>query len=545
MLRPLEVLRLYPPHDGTLAGALESRLSVRGDSLFMIFGKKNWSWRDFTEASHHLAQALARRGVGKGDRVAIIDRNSDWHILLLFALARLGAIMVPVNPEFGGREAAYIFANAEVSGIIAGAETIATVRSALDERARPWIVLTEKVAGEDAPAMAELMAERPGISLPGTISSADTCLIIYTSGTTGFPKGVMHSQWNFLTVGEGFVERMHLQPDDRAMIVMPFFHMNALFYSVAGTVAAGASMVIVPKFSASRFWQTVVEAGATHANVIEAIGTILVARPRSEFLAEHRMRAVYGVRPRFVEAFRRDFGIHTLISGYGMTEVPGVISWAYEVPDKTGSMGRVGAHPDRSRPWAQCRVMREDGSETEANETGELWVRTPVVMQGYFRDPEQTRAAFEGDWFKTGDLVKRDQEGWYYFVSRKKDIIRRRGENIAALELERVICEHPDVYEAAAIGVSSELGEDEILAAVVAKKGRMPGPHAIADWCRDRLAANKVPRFVVFLDELPHTPTHKIAKAVLIKDESLRARAVDLERERQAPLAGAQAGSAP
>jgi crotonobetaine/carnitine-CoA ligase len=321
--------------------------------------------------------------------------------------------------------------------------------------------------------------------------------------------------------------------------------MNALFYSVAGTVAAGASMIIVPKFSASGFWQTAVEAGATHANIIEAIGAILVARPRSEFRAEHRIRAVYGVRPRFVETFRRDFGIQNLISGYGMTEIPGVISWAHDVPGKSGSMGRPGAHPDPSRPWAQCRVIREDGEEAEANETGELWVKTPVIMQGYFRDAAQTRSTFEGDWFKTGDLVRRDEEGWFYFVSRKKDIIRRRGENIAALELERVIGEHPDVYEAAALGVSSELGEDEILVAVVAKKGRTPGAHSIADWCRVRLAANKVPRFVLFLDKLPHTPTHKIAKAVLLRDESLKLRATDLQSEKQGPLVGAQPRSAP
>jgi crotonobetaine/carnitine-CoA ligase len=158
-------------------------------------------------------------------------------------------------------------------------------------------------------------------------------------------------------------------------------------------------------------------------------------------------------------------------------------------------------------------------------------------MQGYYRDPEQTEDTFEDGWFKTGDLVSRDEDGWYTFVSRKKDIIRRRGENIAAAELDRVIGEHPDVFEVAAIAVPSELGEDDILVAVAVIPGKLIDAEEIAAWCRERLAPIKVPRFVVFLDELPHTATHKVAKAVLRDDETLRDRAVDLQPN---PTAGQQ-----
>jgi crotonobetaine/carnitine-CoA ligase len=149
-------------------------------------------------------------------------------------------------------------------------------------------------------------------------------------------------------------------------------------------------------------------------------------------------------------------------------------------------------------------------------------------MQGYFRDPEQTRAAFRDGWFLTGDLVKHDADGYFYFVTRKKDIIRRRGENIAGAELDRVIGAHPAVHEAAAIPVPAELGEDEILVAVVLKPGASASANDIAQWCRERLAPMKVPRYVLFVDELPHTPTHKVAKMELRKDATLRERAVDL-----------------
>lgn len=192
-------------------------------------------------------------------------------------------------------------------------------------------------------------------------------------------------------------------------------------------------------------------------------------------------------------------------------------------------MGPIGRHPDPQRPWAQCRVVDEDGNDVPEGGTGELLVKTPIIMQGYYRDPEQTKNAFRDGWFMTGDLVRRDADGYFFFVSRKKDIIRRRGENIAGAELDRVIGAHPAVHEAAAIPVPAELGEDEILVAVVLKPGHSATAEDIAQWCRERLAPMKVPRYVLFTERLPHTPTHKVAKAVLRKDTTLRTRAVDLQ----------------
>jgi crotonobetaine/carnitine-CoA ligase len=307
------------------------------------------------------------------------------------------------------------------------------------------------------------------------------------------------------------------------------FHMNALFYSVSGTVAAGATMAIVPRFSASAFWAQAEASGATVVNIIEAACNILKARPRSEFHPGHRLRCAYGVRQSAQEAFKEDFCVPYFVSGYGMTEIPGVTCSPYGGLQKPGTMGPAGSHPDPDIPWAQCRIVDDEGHDVPNGSVGELIVRTPIVTKGYFRDPVQTAAAFRDGWL-TGDLVTRDSDGYFTFVSRKKDIIRRRGENIAGAELDRVISEHPDVAEVAVIAVPAELGEDEILAVVVPKHGTVPSAQDIADWCARHLAQMKVPRYVLFMDSLPKTPTHKVLKGALRSDPSLKSRATDLSR---------------
>ena len=529
MKSPLEVIQLYDVHDYSLYGAYASRMRRDPQRPFIVHEGRTWSWQEFHDLTSRLAHVLAARGIRRGDRVAVMARNSPAHVQMLLALARLGAIMVPVNPEFGVTEARYVMHHAGVAAVACSAEVLAAALEAADGILPvPWFTLLDGAAN-GVPLLADLIAAAPDAALPAAGEADDTCLIVYTSGTTGFPKGAMHSQRSFVTGGEAYVQRIHVQPEERLMIVLPLFHINALFYSVAGTLAGGACMIIVPRFSASTFWQTAADTGATAVNIIEAIGTILTKRPRSEFRAEHKITKLYGARQAMTETFKNEFHVPHLIGGYGMTEIPGVTCSPLDGLQKVGSMGPVGRHPDPARPWAQCRVVDDDGNDVGVDQVGELIVRTPIIMQGYFRDPAQTNDAFRDGWFLTGDLVRRDADGYYFFVSRKKDIIRRRGENISGAELDRVIGEHPAVFEVAAIAVPSALGEDEILVAVVPRPGQTVTAAEIAAWSLAHLAAMKVPRFVAIVDALPHTPTHKILKAQLRADAGLRARAVDLQ----------------
>ena len=529
-LTPLEVISLYPPHDYTLNGAFASRAGVKSLQPFLLFEEKQWSWADFGEAIDRAARMFSSRGIGKGDRVAIMAANSDVHVLLLFALARIGGIIVPVNPEFGVSEAGYVLSHAGVSAIICTSKTLDTVRAASQAIApAPWLALIDGDA-ETLPNFFELIAApSEDVRLPGDISADDTFAIVYTSGTTGFPKGVMHSQRNFVLAGERHVARVHLQPDDRTLCVLPMFHVNALFNMLASTLAAGSCLVVAPRFSAADFWRLAADSGATQVNVMAAVSTILARRPRSEFVPAHRIRVANGsgFTQETLDAFKNEFGVETIIEGLGMTEIPGAFSNPFEGPHKLGAMGKPGIHPDPAMRWTQARILDDHGLEVAAGAAGELAVRIPTLMQGYYRDPQQTAASFRDGWFMTGDLVRRDADGYFHFVGRKKDIIRRRGENIAGAELDRVIGEHPGVAEAAAIPVDSELGDDEVMAVVVAKSGADLTPDDVRQWCAERLAAHKVPRFVVFVEALPHTPTHKVAKHVLRQDSTLRVKAVD------------------
>jgi carnitine-CoA ligase len=515
---PLDVLRLYSPHGGTLAGLLDTRAQARPDREFLRTPVRALTWAEFRSEVLRAAGALQRSGVRHGDRVAAMAPNSAEMVVLFFAAARLGAIFVPVNPEFRIEEVRYVLEHSGASLVFASPGAMEKARAAsggtslfaFDESSHRLVPPTES---------APEAAGRP----------EDTCVLVYTSGTTGFPKGVMHSQRSYVLTGEAFVERMHLQPDERMLCILPLFHINALFYSLGGAVAAGATLILEERFSASRFWQRAASTGATEVNILAAIGNILARRPREEFSA-HPIRKVYGapIGPALDRVFREEFGVPLVIEGYGMSEVPGACNNPADGENRVGSMGRAALHPDHSMPFSELKVIDEEGREVADGEAGELAVRTPIVMQGYYRDPEQTRQAFREGWFLTGDLVRRDADGYVWFVARKKDIIRRRGENISGAELDRVVSEHPGVLEAAAIALPSELGEDDILIAVVPRPGASLSEKEVAAWCREKLAPHKQPRYVALVESLPHTPSHRVAKYRLKDDAGLRRCAVEM-----------------
>ena len=537
-LLPAAVLSIYPPHAGTVSSLFESRVKIREEKPFVVFRDREYSYREIQVKVHRAAALYSARAIGPGDRVGVMSKNHLSTIVTFLALARLGATMCPFNPGFRESEATYVIGHAQLKGILCAPDCLPVVRAALgatqaQPASRPWILLNERGNGiaAELPDWDAEMAGAPA-AVPYDAATPDsTCVIIYTSGTTGLPKGVMHGQRAVSLTAEGFVGRLHLQQEDRQLCILPLFHVNALFYSVCGSLAAGAAVILLDTFSASTFWRSVKDSRASAVNFVAAIPGILGKRPREEFVPDHQLTRICVV-PLTLETerlFTDEFGVSDLLDGYGMSEIPGVCITPLHGERRRGSAGKLCRHPNPSLLFAEMRVLDADDNDVAVGQTGEFAVRTPTLMQGYFRDPEQTRAAFREDgWFMTGDLGYRDADDFVWFVARKKDIIRKRGENIAGAELDRVIGLHPAVQEAAAIAVPDELGEDEILVVVVPRAGMTITAQAVADWCAERLARIKIPRYVVLADDLPRTATHRVEKHKLKADKALIARAVDL-----------------
>jgi crotonobetaine/carnitine-CoA ligase len=304
-----------------------------------------------------------------------------------------------------------------------------------------------------------------------------------------------------------------LKAGERLYLCLPLFHINSQAYTVMGAIAARGSIVLVERFSASRFWADMAQYRVNVFNYIGSMLAVLMKREAGPEERQHPVRLTYG-GPALPGPLRREveerFGL-TLISGIGMSETTYGLIESIRGERRPGSLGKPRQHPD-PRIRNEARVVDDEGRDLPAGEVGELIFRNPVMMKGYYRDPEQTAQTIGDGWLYTGDLVRRDEDGFFYFVDRKKDIIRVRGENVASAEVEQVLGEHPAVQEAGVVGVPSELTDEEVAAFVVPRPGTTPDDDELIDWCRARLAGFKVPRHIWFAESLPKTETQRVEK---------------------------------
>ncbi|NIO10996.1 MAG: AMP-binding protein [Deltaproteobacteria bacterium] len=500
---------------------------------FLYFEDEVVTYQGFDRRVNQAANGFCELGIKRGERVCLFLPNLPEFLYCWFALNKIGAVTVPVNIHFKAKEAQYVVNHCGAAGIVASQEYLSITRQIQKECPDlRWIACADMERDQlpgDVTSFSELSRGMPDI-LPATdVTGDDLASVLYTSGTTGFPKGVMHVQRTSMLAGEAFVLRAGLDAADRVMAILPFFHMNSQFYSTWGAIAAGASLVLIRRFSASEFWSQAVRYDATEFNFVGTIGAILCARPEREFNAAHNIRVAIGagISPAVYGTFTERFKIPHVLDAYGMTEVPAVSQNPIGGPIKMKSIGLPAKHPTL-KPFSEMKIADDDGHDPPVGTVGEILVKSPAMMKGYYREPEKTHEAIRGGWFHTGDQGFQDKDGYFHFVDRKKDIIRKGGENISATEVETVLNEHPAVLESAVIPVPSELEEDEVMACVVLQKGHSVSVEEIWDWCRERLADFKLPRFVQFRDSLPKTSTERIAKGILKSEEGLLKNAVDL-----------------
>ncbi len=481
------------------------------DRVWLRTDAGEWTYAQARDAIRRAAGALAERSVAHGDLVLATMRNTPEHLFAWLALMELGAILVPVNPRSS---------EAEVAGFV--------------EQVSPRLVIGDaeigELAGSGAPGAPA--APAPGGRPP---AADDPAVLIPTSGTTGRSKLVTQTHRAYVMAGEGFPWWLELTEDDRLMTSLPLFHINAPAYSVLGSVAARAGLVLLERFSASTFLDSARRHGATEFNAIGAMIEILMRQPERADDADTPLRLAYtGPAPaeeRQLEIERR-FGLR-LTSGYALSETPYGTVWARGTRPY-GTLGSVRQHPTLGTV-NEGRVIGRDGEPVAAGEVGEMQLRNPAVMKGYWGMPEETsRVLLPDGWLRTGDLVRDNGDGTYTFVGREKEVIRRRGENLSPAEVEEALTAHPDVVEAAVVGVPSELTEEDVKAFVVLDAGRAGEAdlREIRDRVAQRLAAYKVPRYVEALPELPHTPTGRVAKHELPRERT----ASELDCETPRPI---------
>ena len=463
-------------------------------------------------------------GLERGDRVCLLLPNCPEFLLCWFGLSSMGAICVPINTAYKRDEASYILNNSGARMFVAHDSLLQVAEQAAALSTGLQWKLVVGVGGSTEDGWLDF-SDRLGQS--GTVSSLpevspdDISMLVYTSGTTGNPKGVMVTQKMYVAAGQGFAHWTQASSEDRFFTCLPYFHANTHYYSTMGTLAIGATLVVVDRFSASRFWGQVKEARATVVNFIGMMMPILAKQPESPTDKDNSVRLFYGSpanSPEFLQAFQERFDTD-LIVGFGMTETCyGTIEGIRE-ERRPGSSGRARQHPD-PRFQNQVTIVDDQGATVTPGTVGEICIKNPALMQGYWRNDEQTQLSLRDGWLYAGDLARMDEDGFLYFVDRKKDVIRRRGENISSLEVEDVIKRHSGILDCAIIGVPSELGEDEVKAYVVRRPGSSLTPEDVVFWCAEHLAYFKVPRYIELREDLPRTPSLRVRKDLLRRERS-------------------------
>jgi crotonobetaine/carnitine-CoA ligase len=453
------------------------------------------------------AQRLRSAGAEPGERVLLTTRTTPSYLLAWLATTCTGAIAVPTNPAATPAELAGLLGQTRPRVVVTDADLADTVDEARSQAAVDAdLVDVAELVGDWRVPVAE------GASLPDDVGPGDVASLIPTSGTTGRSKLVMQTHRAYAWAGDGFPWWMELAADDVLMTSLPLFHVNAPAYSVMGSLSVGAGLVLLPQFSARAFIEAARRHGATEFNAIGAMLEILMRRPEQPDDADTALRLCYtGPSPAkdWQLAFERRFGLR-VVCGYAMSESPYGLIWPHGARP-FGTLGTPRQHPVHGQV-NEARVVDGAGRGVPAGDTGELLLRNPVVTPGYWEMPAETAEAVVDGWLHTGDLVTVNPDGTYTFVARKKEVIRRRGENLSPAEVEDAILSHAGVAECAVVGVPSELSEEEVKAFVVAAPGERLDLGALRLHCAQRLTAFKVPRYWQQVDALPRTPTARVAK---------------------------------
>lgn len=483
------------------------------DKTAFIFQDKPISFRSLQELSDRLAFGLRKKGVRNGDRVAVFAPNCLEFVLAWFAAVKLGAIFVPVNIMLKEREAKYILDNAEVKTLIfhpIQAEMISRIRTHLPHLHNLVVLGRQRI--EDSLPFDDLLQEKPSQEVMIDCRPDDPATIIYTSGTTGYPKGAMITHANFDHNVRAIIKALNLDEGMVRVSVTPLFHAMGLTVNMIAVVMLGATAVIQSKLDLDEFLRANEKYRATMVSGAPALHYMLVNDPRTaNYDLSSWKVAMSGSAPLPVELLRKfeeKFKI-PMVEAYGLTEVT-TAATANPVFGlrKPGSVGLPLSD-------LEVKIFNEKDEEVPSGEVGEVVIKGPSVMKGYYQDALATAEALKGGWLHTGDLGKIDVDGYLYILDRKKDMIICSGYNVYPREIEELLHTHPDVQEAAVIGLPDPKRGETPFAFIIPREGKQPSAEEIIQYCRDNLAAYKAIKGVKFVNDLPRNPNRKILKREL------------------------------
>ena len=520
----------------------EARTEEHPDRVVLDFDGRLWTWAELIEAAETLAGGLASIGVQSGEVVGHMSPNHPEAVVTMLALLRLGAVECPVNAGLRGEQLAHVLNHSGARALIldgsladrvaeqlpaapdvktvvqrglglstgstaARAAPVGSVPQVADGTAGSVPQVPARVTVIDYDDVRGSREKPPPYRPPG---SGDPMNIIYTSGTTGPAKGAVLPQAFGIEQARIKIEQWSLTADDVMFSALPLYHVNARFSTLGTALVVDGRAALVSRFSASTFWDQVRAAGATEVGVVGAVSSILLRQEPGPADRDHNVRMMHGAAgiPMARRAdFEDRFGLR-LVTGFAMTETGHFSTTSPDDPMRYRASGRP-------VPQYEVAVVDADDNEVPSGTVGELVVRPRVpgvMMTGYHRQPEATLAAFRNGWFHTGDLATIEEDGYIRWVDRAVDAIRRRGEMISSTEVERALCELDSVTECAAVGVPSELGEEDVKLVVVAAAGRTVDPVELSRHCQQTLPDFCQPRYLEILEELPKGATHKVNK---------------------------------
>lgn len=493
------------------------------DKAAFIYQDKETSYREFERQVKKFASGLEQLGYQKGDHIALIAWNSPLYVIAFYGLLRMGAVIIPIKPILTAKEMKYILKDGNVKAIITMDELLGNFEAIADQlpTVNHYIICE---SGADIPLedhllrpklklFAQLLEEGSNEFDAPFLNEEDTSIILYTSGTTGKPKGAMLSNKNLYINAMSTADFLKYNGNDRVISVLPMVHVFCVGAALCGPLLKGATLLIMPKFSPKEVFRIAKDHKATIFAGVPTMYNYLLQTAKKQTIYQKSFSGIRlclsggaSIPLSLLNDFEKIFHV-TITEGYGMSEAAPVAYNPVNRPPKPGSIGKSVTH-------VECRIVDDSGKEVVRGEVGELLVKGPNVMKGYYHLPEETAEALENGWLHTGDLVRMDEDGYYYIIDRIKDMIIVSGYNVYPREVEEVLNEHPYVFEAAVVGVAHQDTGEAIIGFVAVNSSITE--ETLIDFCKKNLAKYKVPCKIEILDELPKNATGKIIKKNLL-----------------------------